>query len=50
MESISNDAGEKAGEFVVGGDVTGVMVCSVTGIKGALAGESAGFVSGISDD
>jgi hypothetical protein len=47
---MSNDAGEEVGEFVVGGDVTGVVVCLVTDIEGALDGESAGSVSGISDD
>ena len=47
---MSNDAGEEVGEFVVGGDITGIMVCSVTGMDGALVGESADSVSGIGDD
>ena len=47
---MSNDAGEKVGEFVVGGDITGIMICSVTGMVGALVGESADSVSGIGDD
>ena len=47
---MSNNVEEKVGEFVVGGDVTGVMVCSVTGMDGALVGESADSVSGIGDD
>ena len=47
---MSNDAGEEVGEFVVGGDIIGIMVCSVTGMDGALVGESADSVSGIGDD
>ena len=47
---MSNDAEEEVGEFVVGGDIIGLMVCSVTGMDGASVGESADSVSGIGDD
>ena len=47
---MSNDSGEEVGEFVVGGDIAGIMVCSVTGMNGALVGESADSVSGIGVD
>ena len=47
---MSNDAGEDVGEFVVGGDITGNMVCSGTSMDGALVGESADSGSGIGDD
>jgi len=47
---MSNDAGEEVGEFVEGGDIIGIMVCSVTGMDGASVGESADSVSGIGDD
>ena len=34
----------------VGDDGTGIVDCSVEGIGGALAGESSGSTSGVSDD
>jgi hypothetical protein len=47
---MSNDAGEEVGEFVVGGYIIGLLVCSVTGMDEASVGESADSVSGIGDD
>ena len=47
---MSNYAGEGVGEFVVGGDIIGIMVCSVTGMDGSSVGESTESVSGIGDD
>ena len=47
---MSKDAGEEVGEFVVGGGIIGIMVCSVTDMEGALVWESTDSVSGIGDD
>ena len=44
-----DDAGEKVGELAVGGDDTGVVICSVGGNEGTLAGGSDGFASGVGD-
>ena len=46
---MSDDAGEEVSGFVVGGDDTGDVDCSVESVEGALIGGSAGSVSGIGD-